>query len=106
MAVCFGVRLPFVIGNRYRCDLSECRADGDGNRVLTRTIRWAMRQRLTKPHPSAEDAVLQRELDNDPEASPEISKYIALADAALGHSPPQERASRVPNSVRNSGKAS
>lgn len=42
-----------------------------------------MRQRLTMPRPPPEDAVVQRELAGNPDAAPEIRKYIALADTAL-----------------------
>ncbi len=42
----------------------------------------AMRQLLTRALPPSKDAVLQREIDHDPDAASAIRKYyIALADA-------------------------
>ena len=43
-----------------------------------------MRQRLTNPPNLGRDEVEQRELEGDPEAAPEIRKYLLLADIALG----------------------
>ncbi len=42
-----------------------------------------MRQRLTKSPEPSQGEVEKRELEGDPEAAPEISRYLALADAAL-----------------------
>ena len=43
-----------------------------------------MQSRLTRPPPMPwQDDVEQNELDGEPEAAPEIRRYLALADIAL-----------------------